>query len=62
MFFSGQLWLTSFGWTAQLPVDDAKMMSLGEGAAEAIRETTGRKYKVGAAGKIFYPAGKFSLD
>ena len=43
-------------------MDDAKMMSLGEGAAEAIRETTGRKYKVGAAGKIFYPAGKFSVD
>jgi len=41
-----------------LPVDDHKMMRMGNEAAEAIQAVNGRKYKVGAAGKIFYPAGK----
>ena len=34
------------------------MTSLGDKAAKAIKKATGRDYKVGAAGKIFYPAGK----
>ena len=58
----GQLWLTSWGYKAQLPVDNNKMIDLGEKAAEAIEKVNGRKYKVGAAGKIFYPAGGASDD
>ena len=58
MTFAGNLWLTSWGYKAELPVDDDKMMKLGRDAAAAIKAASGRVYKVGAAGKIFYPAGK----
>lgn len=58
----GSMWLTSWGYKAELPVDDDKMMRLGNAAAEAIEAVNGRKYKVGAAGKIFYPAGGASDD
>jgi hypothetical protein len=34
------------------------MVALGNRAAKAIRAVNGRKYTVGAAGAIFYPAGQ----
>lgn len=58
----GQLWLTSWGYKSQLPVDNDKMVRLGQKAAEAIKASSGREYTVGAAGLIFYPAGGASDD
>ena len=55
---SGNLWLTPWGYKKQLPLDDDKMMKLANAAKERLEAVNGRKYKAGAAGAIFYPAGK----
>ncbi len=55
---AGNMWLTSWGYKSELPVDNNKLVSMGEAAVSAIKEVNGREYTVGAAGKIFYPAGK----
>lgn len=54
----GNLWLTSWGYKKVLPVDNDKMITLGNEAAKAMERVNGRVYKVGAAGVIFYPAGE----
>ncbi|TRY63124.1 hypothetical protein TCAL_04005 [Tigriopus californicus] len=59
---AGQYWLTSWGYKTQLPVDNDKMVSLGKKAADAIFRTSGRRYKVGSAGALLYPAGGASDD
>eukprot|EP00095_Tigriopus_kingsejongensis_P000349 maker-scaffold1125_size61249-snap-gene-0.11 protein:Tk00349 transcript:maker-scaffold1125_size61249-snap-gene-0.11-mRNA-1 annotation:"carboxypeptidase b" len=58
----GQLWLTSWGYKSQLPVDNDKMVDLGNRAVKAMETINGRKYKVGAAGSVFYVAGGASDD
>jgi hypothetical protein len=56
-FVSGQLILTSWGYTSELPVDNDKLIAFGNRIKESIRDTSGRSYTVGPAGGIFYEAG-----
>ena len=35
--FSGQYWLTSWGYKTELPVDNEKLVKLGREAADAIK-------------------------
>ena len=55
------MWLTSWGYKTELPVDDAKMMKLGNDAVSRMKSVNGRTYSVGSAGATFYPAGKHFL-
>ena len=54
---TGQLILTSWGYKADLPYDNDKLMHFGNKLKQKIEETSGRLYTVGSAGAIFYAAG-----
>lgn len=58
MFILGQLILTSWGYTNELPADNEMLIGVGNRIAEAMKQSSGRIYKVGPAGVIFYAAGK----
>ena len=57
VIFSGQKWLTSWGFTTQPALDNDKLIYLGRRAAEAMKRVNGREYEVEPAGAM-YPAGE----
>ena len=58
----GEMLLTSWGYTNQLPSDNELLLSIGNAAAAAIKKVNGRDYAVGPAGVVLYPAGGASDD
>ena len=57
-FYTGQSWLTSWGYRTDPPVDNAELLQWGNEAADAIKSLYGTKYDVGSAGSTLYLAGK----
>lgn len=55
--FSGQKWLTSWGYTTKHAADHEKLIHLGRQAAKAIQAVNGREYEVETAAGL-YPAGR----
>ena len=53
----GQLILTSWGYTSDLPADNEKLLQFGNSIKDSIERASGRTYTVGPAGVIFYAAG-----
>ena len=58
----GEMLLTSWGYTSSLPDDNDELIRIGNRAAAAIEAVNGRKYTVGPAGAVLYPAGGASDD
>lgn len=56
------MWLMPWGYTSQLPDDDAKMRELGAAAVAAMEAVNGREYTLGEAGVVFPAAGGASDD
>ena len=58
----GEMLLTSWGYTTDLPSDNDELVRIGNAAAAAIKSVNGRDYAVGPAGVVLYPAGGASDD
>ena len=49
-----------WGYKSSLPVDNEKMVTLGNDAVAAIKAVNGRDYEVGPAGVVFPVAGNLA--
>jgi len=59
----GSYWLTTWGYTKELPKDHEKQVTLARRGADAIKcVNPNRAYTIGSAGAIFYIAGGASDD
>jgi carboxypeptidase A1 len=57
-----QLWMSPYGWTANLPKDSAKQNTAGLAAVAAIKKSSGLVYGEGPIYTTIYPASGSSAD
>jgi len=57
-----QLWLSPWGWTGNLPADNAELQRVGRAAATALRAKFNTQYTVGPIYSTIYPASGSSAD
>jgi len=58
----GQLWMTPWGYTKDLPADYVEMARVGQAAVAAIQSTSGKVYRMGSAANILYESSGTSRD